>query len=75
MQSLTALQHGEKGVVSAINGDAHFLNRITAIGLTIGCPVEVLQNKHRQPVLIYSRDTMIAINRKEGQKIMMEVQA
>ncbi|MDR2662291.1 MAG: ferrous iron transport protein A [Treponema sp.] len=38
MQSLTELQHGEKGVVSAINGDTRFLNRITAIGLTIGCP-------------------------------------
>jgi ferrous iron transport protein A len=75
MQSLTQLQRGKRGVVSAINGDTHFLGRITSIGLTVGCSIEVLKNEKRQPVLLYSRDTMIAINRKEGEKIMLEAGA
>lgn len=73
MQKLTEIVAGSKGCVAAIHGDAHFLSRITSIGLTIGCPVEILQNEMRQPVLIYGRDTMIALNRKEGDKILLEV--
>jgi ferrous iron transport protein A len=72
MQHLTELLRGQKAVVAAINGDGHFLSCITAIGLTPGCPVEILRNERRQPVLVYSRDTMIAVSRREGAKIMME---
>ena len=73
MQTLTRLSQGQKGHITALVGDQRFLNRITAIGLTIGCPVEVLKNEKAQPVLVYSRDTMIALNRQEGEKIMLEV--
>jgi ferrous iron transport protein A len=73
MQNITKLQRGERGVVARLDGDARFLSRITAIGLTPGCPVEILRNKKRQPVLLYSRDTMIALSRREGEKIMLEV--
>ncbi|MDR1421162.1 MAG: ferrous iron transport protein A [Treponema sp.] len=72
-QSLAQLASGQKGVVSAINGDAHFIGRITAIGLTVGCPVEILRNERRQPVLLYSRDTMIAMDKREGEKIMVKI--
>jgi ferrous iron transport protein A len=72
MQHLTELLRGQKAVVAAINGAGHFLSRITAIGLTPGCPVEILRNERRQPVLVYSRDTMIAVSRREGAKIMLE---
>jgi ferrous iron transport protein A len=73
MQSVTRLKCGERGVVAKLNGDVHFLSRITAIGLTPGCAVEVLRSEGRQPVLVYSRDTMIAVSRREGEKIIVEV--
>jgi ferrous iron transport protein A len=73
MQSVTDSKCGQRGVVAALDGDGRFLSRITAIGLTIGCPVEIIRSERRQPVLLYSRDTMIAINRREGEKIMLEV--
>jgi ferrous iron transport protein A len=73
MQSATRLKSGQRGVVAALNGDARFLSRITAVGLTPGCAVEILRNEGRQPVLLYSRDTMIAVSRREGEKIMLEV--
>jgi ferrous iron transport protein A len=73
MQNITKLQRGERGVIARLDGDARFLSRITAIGLTPGCPVEILRSEKRQPVLLYSRDTIIALSRREGEKIMLEV--
>lgn len=73
MKNITKLKGGQKGIVAMLDGDAHFLSRITAVGLTPGCPVEILRNEKRQPVLIYSRDMMIAVSRREGEKIMLEV--
>ena len=49
MKKLNELSDGSCGRVVAINGDAHFQSRVTSIGLTIGCPFEVIQNpKKRQ---------------------------
>jgi ferrous iron transport protein A len=73
MENITKLKRGERGIVTRLDGDARFLSRITAIGLTPGCPVEILRSEKRQPVLLYSRDTMIALSRREGEKIMLEV--
>ena len=63
----------EKRVESADYGDRRYLSRITSIGLTPGCNIEVLQNGKNRPLLIYGRDTMIALNRGESERIMVEV--
>lgn len=73
MISLANAGQGVSGHVSDINGDARFLSRIISIGLIIGCPVKVLRNEKKQPVLIFTRDTTIALNRKECEKIQLEV--
>lgn len=71
MKKLSELPKGAKGRILKVSGDGRFLSRITSMGLTIGCPVEVLQNEKKQPILIYSRDTMVAMNRAECEKIMI----
>jgi ferrous iron transport protein A len=73
MQNAIKLKRGERGVVAKLEGDPRFLSRITAIGLTPGCLVEILRSEKGQPLLLYSRDTMIALSRREGEKIMLEV--
>ena len=50
---LSELKENQNAVVAKLDGDNRFISRITSIGLTPGC------------VLVYSRDTMIALNRKE----------
>lgn len=50
MKKLNELSDGSCGRVVAINGDAHFQSRVTSIGLTIGCPFEVIQNPKKRPV-------------------------
>ncbi|WP_330369214.1 FeoA family protein [Butyrivibrio sp. AC2005] len=48
-----------------MSGDDRFMSRITSIGLTPGCSIRVIRNDKNRPMLIYSRDTMIALNRNE----------
>ena len=73
MEKLSALKEKVKGKVAEIKGDAHFQSRIISIGVTVGRDIEVIQNHKKQPILIYCRDTLIAINKSEADKIMMEV--
>lgn len=63
--SLSELQKDRNAVVDKLTGDERFMSRITSIGLTPGCTVKVIRNDKNRPMLIYSRDTLIALNRKE----------
>ncbi len=63
--SLNEMKADREAVVSGINGDSRFLSRITSIGITPGCKITVVRNDRNRPMLVYSRDTMIALNRKE----------
>ena len=73
MNKLTDLRDGQKARITAINGDRRYLSRITSIGLNVGCKIEMLQNVKNRPVLVYGRDTMIALNRVESERITVEV--
>ena len=60
---------GYSGTIISIDGDNRFLSRITSIGLTEGCKIEIMQNEKKQPVLLLSRDSLIAVNRKDCERI------
>lgn len=72
MKTLAELQKDASGVITAVNGDARFVSRITSIGLTPGCRVTIIKNEKNRPLLVYSRDTMIALNRNECSMIEVE---
>ncbi len=63
--SLSELQKDCHAIVEKLTGDERFMSRITSIGLTPGCSIRVIRNDKNRPMLIYSRDTFIALNRKE----------
>ncbi len=63
---LSDLKEDQDAVVSKLDGDARFISRITSIGLTPGCRLHMVKNDRNRPVLVYSRDTMIALNRNES---------
>ncbi|MBR3102640.1 MAG: ferrous iron transport protein A [Lachnospiraceae bacterium] len=69
---LSEMKPDHEAVVSGINGDARFLSRITSIGITPGCKILVMRNDRNRPMLVYSRNTMIALNRKECVGIEVE---
>ena len=72
MKKLSELAKDQSGVIVSINGDARFVSRITSIGLTPGCSISIIKNEKRRPILVYSRDTMIALNRNECADIEVE---
>ncbi|MBE5857344.1 MAG: ferrous iron transport protein A [Lachnospiraceae bacterium] len=72
MQKLSEMEKDSEGVITAVNGDTRFVSRITSIGLTPGCTVTVIKNEKNRPLLVYSRDTMIALNRSECENIEVE---
>ena len=72
MKKLSELKKDTSAVIASVNGDAHFVSRITSIGLTPGCRLTVIKNEKRRPILVYSRDTMIALNRTECDWIDVE---
>ena len=70
---LTDMKQDQQGVIRRIGGDEHFLNRITAIGLTEGTVFQTVRNDRKMPVLIYLRETLIAVNRMDAERIEVEV--
>ena len=73
--SLNELSENTDAVVSSIDGDTRFVSRITSIGLTPGCKVTVVKNDKKRPILIYTRDTMIALNKDECSGIQVVKEA
>lgn len=70
---LTETKPEENGIIRRIGGDVHFANRITAIGLTEGTVFQTVRNDRKMPVLIYLRETLIAVNRMDAERIEVEV--
>jgi ferrous iron transport protein A len=71
--ALHKVNAGQKAVVADIKGNTRFLSRITSIGLTLGCEIEMLHNERKLPLLFYGRDTVVALNREESRNVLVEV--
>ena len=69
---LTETRPDQNGLIRKIEGDAHFINRITAIGITEGTQFQTVRNDKKMPVLLYLRETLIAVNREDAQRIEVE---
>lgn len=72
MKKLAQMKQGQTGVVTAINGDVRYMSRITSIGITPGCKVRIIKNDKNRPVIVFTRDTMIALNEKECNNIEVQ---
>ncbi len=59
----------------SLGSDERFIKRITSIGMNEGVSFEVVKNDRKMPVLIYVRETLLAMNRKDCEKIEVEVKA
>jgi ferrous iron transport protein A len=72
LKKLNELRKEESGIIASVNGDTRFVSRITSIGITPGCKIKIIKNEKCRPLLVYSRDSMIALNRKECENIMVQ---
>lgn len=62
---------GTRYSVLEIKDEKRLVNRLSSMGLMNGSDIEVCQNNKKQPVLVFARDTLVAIGRKECEKIMV----
>ena len=49
---LSELKENQNAVVAKLDGDNRFISRITSIGLTPGCRLQVVKNDRNRPVLV-----------------------
>jgi len=70
---LTEMKQDMHGIVKELNGDDHFLKKVTSIGLTENVTFQIVRNDPKMPVLLYVRETLLALNRKDCERIEAEV--
>lgn len=73
--SLAEMGENRCGTIAQIEGDSRFISRIVSIGLTPGSAFTLLKNDKRSPVLVFCRDTVIAVNHKESSQIFVKVES
>lgn len=67
---LSHAQPGKKYFIREIKDESRLINRLSSMGLLRGSQIEVCQNHKKQPVLVFARDTLVAIGRGESEKIL-----
>lgn len=58
--------------IRRIKGTGRFISRLTAMGFTENAIVYVIQNRGNNPVLVFARDTTVAIGKREARDILVE---
>ena len=69
--ALSDAKPGTRYCILEIKEENRLVNRLSSMGLLCGSTVEVCQNNKKQPILLFARDTLVAIGREESEKIMV----
>ena len=68
---LTDLTSGSRATVREMRGGKNIMSRLSAMGLSVGSELEVLDNRGHGPILVLVRGTRIALGRGEAIKIIV----
>ena len=60
---------GKSYLIKEIKDEVRLTNRLSSMGILAGSRVEICQNHKKQPVLLFARDTLVAVGREECEKI------
>jgi ferrous iron transport protein A len=69
--SLPLLPIGRRAVITDLQGSDGFISRATAIGFTPGAELTSIRNSKGWPLIVFLRDTQIALDREESQGILV----
>ena len=72
MTTLDRVTAGKCVRIERVDGDVRLLTRLSSVGLVPGSTLQVERNDRNRPVLVFERDTRLAINRKECARIQVE---
>ncbi len=56
-------------ILTTLGHDEHLKRRTASIGLVEGTAIRVVRNQKKMPLLVFARDTLIAVNRKDSEEI------
>ncbi len=70
--ALSVLHAGEQGVVAELLGGRGVLCRMAAMGFTPGVEVRMVQNFGHGPLIVFLRDTRVALGRGEASKVRVK---
>ncbi len=62
---------GRSYYVREIKDEVRLNNRLSSMGILTGSKIEICQNHKKQPMLLFARDTLVAIGREESSKIII----
>ena len=68
---LSEARPGTTYSVLEIKDEIRLINRLSSMGILCGSHLEICQNNKKQPVLVFVRDTLVAIGREESKKIFI----
>lgn len=69
---LTEIKNGTRIRVAALRGGRDFQERVSSMGLYVGCEAEILINGAEGRMIIAVNDTRIALGHGMAQKIMVK---
>lgn len=67
--SLADAKGNSSGIILSLDGSPEFLTMAAGRGITPGTAVRIIQNYRIGPVIVYLRDSQIALGRSEARKI------
>lgn len=70
--TLTALEPGQRAVVTAISGGHGMRRRLASMGLTTGTEVVAMISRGQGPVVVAVRQTRLALGRGIASRIFVE---
>lgn len=68
---LSETQAEKTYIVMEIKDEARLVNRLSSMGIMCGSQIKICMNNKKQPVLVFVRDTLVAIGKSESKKIMV----
>ncbi len=71
---LSQLNKGQKGTLEVMLAGRGLGSRLSALGLTPGAAVEMLQNYGRGPLIINVRDTHVALSRGMCRHLLVNIE-
>lgn len=72
MMNLSTAAAGSQVRVTSLGGDMRQLSRLASVGVIPGSVLQVRRNDRRRPLLVFSRDTLLALGRRGCDDIQVE---
>lgn len=73
LKPVSDIKNGARCLVRRLWGGKDFVNRMAALGFTMGAEVKVVQNYGHGPVIVSVRDVRVALGRGEALKVLVEL--